>query len=89
MHRYRADHTGPKSQFGGFQLGFARVAYQPGIFGVVTAPPIPAIARQRARKTTRPIQGCFGGEGGIVRSLETGATYYPFFPTIVTIGKAK
>ena len=61
MHRYSADHTGPKIQFGGFQVGFARVAYQVAIFGVVTAPPIPAAAKQTTRNTTRPSQGCLGG----------------------------
>ena len=57
MQKYKADQTGPKIQFGGFQLGFARVAYQVAIFGVVTAPPIPAAAKQTTRKMTRPIQG--------------------------------
>jgi len=60
MQKYKADQTGPKIQLGGLQLGFVRVAYQVAIFGVVTAAPMPAAAKQTARKTRRPSQGCVG-----------------------------
>jgi len=61
MPRYNADQTGPKIQLGGFQLGFARVAYQVPILGVVTAPPMPAAAKQTTSRTRRPSRGCLGG----------------------------
>ena len=60
MQKYKADQTGPKTQSGGFQLGFVRLAYQVAIFGAVTAPPVPAAAKQTARTMARPSQERLG-----------------------------
>ncbi len=54
MLRYSADHTGPKTQFGGLELGFASPAYQLGILEAVTMPPIPAATKQTDTKTSSP-----------------------------------
>jgi hypothetical protein len=43
---YSTVQTGPKTQSGGFQLGFASAAYQVGICGVVTAAPMTAATKQ-------------------------------------------
>ncbi len=39
-------HTGPNTQFGGVKDGFCKVAYQPGMAGVVKIEPITPAIRQ-------------------------------------------
>ena len=49
----RAVQTGPKIQFGGFHVGFAKPAYQVGMFGAVAIEPMAAAANVTTRKRMR------------------------------------
>jgi hypothetical protein len=54
IQKYNVDQTGPKTQLGGFQEGFVRVAYQVSMEGIVIADPTAATAKHAPIETARP-----------------------------------
>lgn len=58
MNKYNTTQTGPKSQLGGLNAGFSRVAYHVGIWGIVkNEPTTPASSHTAMLRTNRQISG--------------------------------